>query len=302
MIAVNLDGIGKCYGRRWAAREVTLSLASGECLALLGHNGAGKTTLMKLILGLVKPDAGRLTVLGGAPGDAGSPVRRMVGFLPENVAFHDAMTGQETLDFYARLKGRSGGECRRLLELVGLAAAAGRRVATYSKGMRQRLGLAQALLGNPRLLLLDEPTSGLDPALRQSFYAIIRGLAADGAAVLLSSHLLTELERRTDRIAVMDDGRLRAVGTVDDLRRNSGLPLRIRLAVADDRVAAVLEDLAMLSPQSAAGFGLEISCPLADKMAVLRRVLALGPLVADVDIIEPGLDAVYAGLAGGEAA
>ena len=100
----------------------------------------------------------------------------------------------------------------------------------------------------------------------------------------------------------MDDGRLRAVGTVDDLRRNSGLPLRIRLAVADDRVAAVLEDLAMLSPQSAAGFGLEISCPLADKMAVLRRVLALGPLVADVDIIEPGLDAVYAGLAGGEAA
>ena len=162
--------------------------------------------------------------------------------------------------------------------------------------------VSQALLGNPRLLLLDEPTSGLDPALRQSFYAIIRGLAADGAAVLLSSHLLTELERRTDRIAVMDDGRLRAVGTVDDLRRNSGLPLRIRLAVADDRVAAVLEDLAMLSPQSAAGFGLEISCPLADKMAVLRRVLALGPLVADVDIIEPGLDAVYAGLAGGEAA
>jgi len=157
--AVILDGVVKKYGGQTAVAGIGLSLAAGDRLALLGHNGAGKTTLMKLILGLVPASAGGVTVLGGP---AGRPdAKAATGFLPENVAFHEVMTGWETLRFYGRLKRRPAGECRGLLERVGLSAAAKRRVGTYSKGMRQRLGLAQALLGQPRLLLLDEPTTGL---------------------------------------------------------------------------------------------------------------------------------------------
>ncbi|MGE5504389.1 MAG: ABC transporter ATP-binding protein [Actinomycetota bacterium] len=227
--AVEAEGLVKHYGAHAAVSGVSLSVAPGERLALLGHNGAGKTTLMKLILGIVPPTEGRLAVLGERPGDVASPARRAIGFLPESVAFHDALTGAETLAFYASLKGRPRRECRDLLDGVGLAHAAGRRVATYSKGMRQRLGLAQALLGQPRLLLLDEPTTGLDPELRAVFYDLVRQRAEGGAAVILSSHLLTELEERTDRVAIMDRGRLVALGTLAELRTASGVPVTERV-------------------------------------------------------------------------
>lgn len=302
MTAVELCGAGKRYGRHWAVREVTLSLRTGERLALLGHNGAGKTTLMKLMLGLTWPDTGTVRVLGDVPGGAASPVRQAIGFLPENVAFHNAMTGSETLRFYARLKRRPAAECRTLLERVGLGAAADMRIGTYSKGMRQRLGLAQALLGAPRLLLLDEPTTGLDPALRQAFYEIIRQLAADGTAVLLSSHLLTELEERTDRVAVMNQGRLVAIGTLDQLRVAAGLPVEIRLRLADGRRTAVAEALAALSPQPIGPQELLLNCPVADKMAVLRAVVALGEDVRDLEITLPDLDRIYASFTGAPAA
>jgi Cu-processing system ATP-binding protein len=297
MSTVELSAIGKRYGRHWAVNGVTLSLKAGERLALLGHNGAGKTTLMKLMLGLIQPDAGSVRVLGGAAA-AGN---RTIGFLPENVAFHDAMTGRETLRFYARLKHRAEPECRALLERVGLSHAADRRVSTYSKGMRQRLGLAQALLGGPKLLLLDEPTTGLDPALRQAFYDIIRNLAAGGTAVLLSSHLLTELEERTDRIAVMNHGRLVAAGSLDELRSQAGLPVEIHLRTADGRQADVASTLAALSPQPQGADELLLQCRAPDKMAILRTIAALGDDITDLEVILPGLDAIYATFTGSDA-
>ena len=301
MNAVELSDVGKCYGRHWAVREVTLSLKAGERLALLGHNGAGKTTLMKLMLGLARPDAGMIAVLGEPPGGMASPTRRAIGFLPENVSFHEAMTGREALRFYARLKHRPLAECGELLERVGLDGAADRRIGTYSKGMRQRLGLAQALLGGPKLLLLDEPTSGLDPALRQAFYEIIRQLASDGTAVLLSSHLLTELEERTDRIAVMNEGRLAAVGTLDQLRTAAGLKVEIVLRLGDGRLAAVADALAGLAPRPIGPNELLIECLAADKMSALRAAAALGEDVRDIAITLPDLDTIYAHLTGGRA-
>ena len=131
-----------------------------------------------------------------------------MGFLPENVAFSPSLTGRELLGFYARLKRAQAGDRDRLLAQVGLEEAADRRVATYSKGMRQRLGLAQALIGRPRLLLFDEPTTGLDPLLRQSFYGLVRELGEGGATVLLSSHALTEIEERAERVLIMHRGRI----------------------------------------------------------------------------------------------
>lgn len=269
-----LSQVSKAYGRRTVVREVSFVLAAGERVALLGHNGAGKTTLMKMMLGLTPASGGKVRVLGHDPASEPAGVRRALGFLPENVSFDPAMTGREMLAFYARLKHRPAGEAAALLEQVGLAEAAGRRVGAYSKGMRQRLGLAQALLGSPRLLLLDEPTTGLDPELRQAFYAILAERARGGAAVMLSSHLLTELEERTDRILIMDRGRLVAAGTLDDLRAQAGQPVRLRAVLAGGAVE-------------------DIACSAHDKMAHLRA-LAARPEVADIQIELPTLDAVYA--------
>jgi Cu-processing system ATP-binding protein len=282
---------------------VTLTLSAGERLALLGHNGAGKTTLMKLMLGLIRPGGGEVRVLGGDPAVRGAARTRLeVGFLPENVAFHEAMTGLELLRFYARLKECPPGVCAALLERVGLQESARSPVRTYSKGMRQRLGLAQALLGAPRLLLLDEPTTGMDPALRQSFYAIIRGLKESGTSVLLSSHLLTELEERTDRIAIMDRGRLVAAGPLAELRRRARLPVRLRLTVTEGCSAEVLRRLGRRDGIRSDDSAVTFACPPEGKMVAIREIAALGALVRDVDIVPPSLNDVYASLTGPEAA
>ena len=160
---ISVTSVVKNYGDKTVLRDVDLSVRSGERMVLIGHNGAGKTTLMKLMLGLTQPAAGQVRVLGNNPLTAAAVQRRGIGYLPESVAFHSAMKGREVLAFYARLKGVAAAECHSIMVQVGLDQAADRRVSTYSKGMRQRLGLAQAMLGSPRLLFLDEPTSGLDP-------------------------------------------------------------------------------------------------------------------------------------------
>ncbi len=215
---VSVDGVEKSYGAVKALRNVSFDLGPGQLSALVGHNGAGKTTLIKLMLGLIHADCGAIHVLGEDPAAGEFSARRQLGYLPENVAFNAALTGRETLAFYARLKRIGQASAWPLLDRVGLMDAADRRVGTYSKGMRQRLGLAQALLGRPRVLLLDEPTTGLDPALRQTFYEILGELRDDGATVLISSHALTELEDRAEHVLIMNRGLLVARGTLAELR------------------------------------------------------------------------------------
>ena len=177
---VSITGVVKNYRAVRALRDVSFDLVPGRLSALVGHNGAGKTTLIKLMLGLIRADHGTIRVLNEDPAAGEFSARRLLGYLPENVAFNAALTGRETLAFYARLKQINPASAWPLLDRVGLMHAADRRVGTYSKGMRQRLGLAQALLGRPRVLLLDEPTTGLDPALRQTFYEILDELRDDG--------------------------------------------------------------------------------------------------------------------------
>ena len=176
-VTVAVNGVEKSYGAVKALRNVSFDLGPGRLSALVGHNGAGKTTLIKLMLGLIHAERGAVRVLDEDPAAGEFSARRQLGYLPENVAFNAALTGRETLAFYARLKQIKPASAWPLLDRVGLMHAADRRVGTYSKGMRQRLGLAQALLGRPRVLLLDEPTTGLDPALRQTFYEILERIA-----------------------------------------------------------------------------------------------------------------------------
>ncbi|WP_377805669.1 ABC transporter ATP-binding protein [Azospirillum sp. A29] len=292
-----VQGVTKRYGETEAVRGVDLTLAPGECVAMVGHNGAGKSSLIKLMLGLTTPTAGRIRVLGGDPASAAcSPIRRRIGFLPENVAFHPSMTGRETLDFYARLKGASRRDNDALFEKVGLEPAAiRRRVSTYSKGMRQRLALAQALLGGPKLLFLDEPTTGLDPALRQSFYAIVAELRDQGTTVLLCSHALTELEGQADRVVVMSRGRKVADGSLATLRSLAQLPVRIRLTLPTgeiDTLAARVGEGAALT--RLAGGVVELACANDDKVAMVRRISCNGLAVDDIEILQPSLDEMYA--------
>lgn len=295
-----LTEVAKRYGTRNAVDGVSFTLAAGERVALLGHNGAGKTTLMKLMLGLSRPSAGTVQVLGENPGaSAAARVRHGVGFLPENLGFDEALTGLELLTFYARLKRRPMAECNALLERVGLADAARQRVGTYSKGMRQRLGLAQALLGAPRLLLLDEPTTGLDPFLRFKFFAILQALSAAGTAVLLSSHALTELEERTDHIAILKQGRLVAMGPLPVLRASAGLPVRVRLTVAAGGRERIIERLGCRGARPDGSTRVIFDVAASDKLAALHEVTRLGTAVRDVDIDPPTLDEVYAHFAGG---
>lgn len=290
-----LRTVVKRYGPLTALAGISLEGRPGECLALVGHNGAGKTTLMKLLLGLVRPSAGSVSTLGAEPTTAaGDRARFQLGFLPETIAFDAAMTGREVLAFYVRLKRLAAKTGEPLLERVGLAAAGGRRVGTYSKGMRQRLGLAQALLGRPRLLLLDEPTTGLDPALRRSFYELVSELKNDGVTVLLSSHALSELEARTDRVAILERGRLIACGSLATLRQQARLPVHIRITVPLCHTGRVAERLGHgLIPERLDERTLLVACPPECKMEVLHRLAELGPAIEDVDTLPPALDELY---------
>jgi Cu-processing system ATP-binding protein len=292
---VELGGVSKRYDSVQAVRDVSLALPAGETIALVGHNGAGKTTLLKLMLGLIHPSAGTIRVLGENPAAGEFAARRRLGYLPENVAFNAALTGREILSFYARLKREPVRRSLDLLDRVGLGTAASRRVGTYSKGMRQRLGLAQALLGEPAVLLLDEPTSGLDPALRLSFYAIVQQLRDRGATVVLSSHALTEIEERADRVVIMNGGVMAAYGSIDELRRIARLPTRIRLSFAPGGAEAARAWLAPAdSWRQINGHRVEIDAAPEQKIALLRRATEQGTPIRDVDVVPPTLDELYA--------
>ncbi len=282
-----ISGLDKFRGKTQVLHGVDLSLRAGERLALLGHNGAGKSTLIKSVLGLIQSEGGSIRICGNRPGSSGA--RADTAFLPEAVSFHPALTGREQLTTFARLIGEKA-DIPGLLKRVGLGEAMDRRVGAYSKGMRQRLGLAQVLLGRPKLALLDEPTSGLDPISRQDLYAIIDELAGNGTAVLIASHALTEVEARTDRIAILRKGVKVADDTLANLSSKAGLPVKLRLRAQEaqaDRIA--LET----GGRRINGASVEILCAPQNKMAELRRIAALGDVVVDIDMVPPRLEDLY---------
>lgn len=207
-LAIKTRRLRKVYGQKVAVRGLTLEVRRGEIFGFLGPNGAGKTTALKMLLGLAAPTAGEGFVLGARAGNV--EVRRRIGFLPEHFRFYDWLTGQELLELHARLLGMPAARRRErvpaLLDLVGLAPHRDKRLRDFSKGMLQRIGLAQALLNDPELILLDEPTSGLDPVGRLLVRDIIRAQRQRGAAVFLNSHLLSEVEITCDRVAFIKHG------------------------------------------------------------------------------------------------
>ncbi len=222
-LALQATDVRKSYGSIQALKGVSLEVSEGELVGLLGPNGAGKSTLVKIACGLVRPTAGAATI-AGAP--AGSPeAHRALGYLAELFRFPDWLTADELLGMHQRLAASDGGavERERLLDAVGLRDATARRVGAMSKGMQQRLGIAQAMVGSPRVLLLDEPTSALDPAGRRTVRRLLEDLRASGVAVLLNSHLLSEVELVCDRVAIIARGEVVSAGTPDELSRPRGI-------------------------------------------------------------------------------
>ncbi|MBI4694337.1 MAG: ABC transporter ATP-binding protein [Gammaproteobacteria bacterium] len=293
---IEARGVTRTYGEVRAVDGVDLDVAPGEIFGLIGHNGAGKSTLIRLVLGLVAPQAGEIRCMGvPVLGPAFRDVRRQLAYLPENVAFYENLTGLETLHFYAKLKGLTLSAARPLLDKVGLAHAAQRPLRGYSKGMRQRLGLAQALLGTPRLLVLDEPTTGLDPAGIREFYGILEDCRARGMTIILSSHNLAEIEGHLDRLALMSQGRVRATGNLDTLSRELDLPVQIALKLkpgVEQSFGAWLarETGLKLAPR---GEGYGFTCTPARKMSVLAALATRGAEVLDIDLKRPSLEDVY---------
>ena len=299
--AIEVHGAVKRYGDIEAVNGVDLAIDTGEVFGLIGHNGAGKSTLFKMMLGLIPLTAGDIHI-GGSPvrGEMFRQVRRRLGYLPENVVLYDNLNGLETLEFFASLKGVRKNECGVMLERVGLSHAGDRRVKAYSKGMRQRLGFAQALLGNPKLLFLDEPTNGLDPEGIRDFYRILREQRDQGVTIILTSHILSEIQERVDRLAIMKTGKIQALGTVASLREEMNLPLWFELRVAPDSRDAVRNALAHLDIGIVEGDGdrVTVHCPRAAKMPVLEALSGLGSRITDLNVREPSLEDVFLGYSG----
>jgi len=242
-VAIRAKGLTKRYGDFVAVDRLDLSVAQGEVFGLLGPNGAGKTTTILMLLGLSEPSSGSARVLSLDPARHPLAVKRHVGYLPDEVGFYVSMTGRENLRYTCRLNDIDEVEAEprmeELLERVGLADAADSRVDTYSRGMRQRLGLADVLIKQPQIVILDEPTTAIDPAGVADVLALVRQLADDGVAVLLSSHLLHQVQQVCDRVGIFVDGKLVAVGPMNELaRRVAGEGMTVEVAVATDPSAA----------------------------------------------------------------
>jgi ABC-2 type transport system ATP-binding protein len=245
--AIEIRGLGKTFRRFWGGRgvralhDLTLEVAAGEIFGLLGPNGSGKSTTIKLLLGLLRPTAGTVQVLGGPPDDVERKAR--IGYLPEESYFHGHLSAAETLDFYGRIFRLPAAllveRIPALLQLVGLESARDRRLGEYSKGMLRRIGLAQALINDPDLVILDEPTAGMDPIGTREVKDLLRDLRCRGKTVLLSSHLLADVEDVCDRVAILHQGELRALGRLETLLADDRRTQILTGPLAPETVAAV---------------------------------------------------------------
>ncbi|MBF0338130.1 MAG: ABC transporter ATP-binding protein [Nitrospirae bacterium] len=296
---LNFQQVSKNYAEVRAVDAVTFELRTGEVFGLVGPNGSGKSTLLKLMLGIIKPSAGQLLVNGQALSEKDwQSFRKTIGFMPERISFYDNLTGAETLKLFARVKGGSVDSITDILDKLLSKDALNRRVGGYSKGMRQRLNLAQALVNTPSLLVLDEPTSGLDPIGTRELYEIIDSVRkVRPLTVVLSSHILAEIEDKVTRVGVMKSGELKACGTLDELYEGFNLPLKLYIALKDRN--SHLEEI--LNRDGAVNISYRDNHLMADlprehKFRVLSSILEQKSLFVDFSVREPNLEEVFFGI------
>ena len=300
---VEVRGLCKRYGELVAVDDVDLTVEAGDVFGYLGPNGAGKTTSLRMMLGLIAPSAGTIRLFGRDPQASVKALEGVAGFV-EAPTFYPYLNGRTNLDLFAALDGEGAKErIGEALEIVGLSHRAKDKVGTYSHGMRQRLGLAAALLREPRLLLLDEPATGLDPGGMRDMRDLIRNLSGQGMTVLLSSHLLTEVEELCNRVAIVREGRVAYQGSLDDLRRQAGSGYLLR-TTDDERACAVAEAQAGIGDVRAAPeAGLTFSAESESAVGALSLALAeSGALILELSSRHATLEDLFFRLTEGEGA
>jgi ABC-2 type transport system ATP-binding protein len=297
---IEARGLTKRYGRVAAVDGVDLSVNAGEVFGVLGPNGSGKTTTILMLLGLTEPSGGSVRVVGFDPMRQPLEVKRRVGYLPDQVGFYDFLSARENLAYTARLAGiskeESGGRIAAALTRVGLGDVADRRVATFSHGMRQRLGLAELLVKQPSVAILDEPTNGLDPTATNELLALVGELRRDGMTILLSSHLLSLVQSVCDRVALFRKGRVGLVGGVDDLARQVlGSAFIVEVEAEGGDLAACLSDIPGIVSVTPLGPGRSRVNATEDvRPEIARRVVGSGARLANMALSRASLDQIYA--------
>jgi len=296
---IEAHGLVKRYGALTAVDGIDLTIRRGEIFGLLGPNGAGKTTVILMLLGLTETTAGTVRVAGLDPTRAPLAVKRRVGYLPDSVGFYDNLTARENLRYTAKLAGiaRSDMEARMraALERVGLAAVADQRVATFSRGMRQRLGLADIWLKRAEIAILDEPTSGLDPQATHELLEMIRGLKREGVAVMVSSHLLDRVQSVCDRVALFNRGRIALLGSVSELATTVfGGDTIIQVEAEGAGVASLLERVPGVRRVTVEASGTcRLFCARDVRSELAAALVGGGARLKRLNLLELSLEAIY---------
>lgn len=296
---LELVDVTKNFGEVKAVDSVNLKINAGEMLGLVGPNGSGKSTLLRIMLGVARPSSGKVVLEGNELSERKwRDLRKSMGYMPERVSFYDNLTGRETLELFRRVKGGKPGGTDEILKKVGLESVKERKVGGYSKGMRQRLNLAQALSNDPDLLILDEPTSGLDPVGTKEFYEILGDARGrKNLTVVLSSHILAEIEFKIDRVAIMKTGSLRAVGSLEELYSGFNLPLKVAITVNGNSGSLIklLERAGAVEIEYKAGC-LSAGIPREDKLRILSALMEEKGSFTDISLREPNLEEVFFGV------
>ncbi len=301
MAIIEIEGLHKSYGSIKALRNLDLSVAEGEIYGFLGPNGAGKTTAIKIIMSLLNPDVGRIRVKGIDVTEAGPDIRKYIGYLPERVALYEYMTVQKNLEFLCDLKGCPRDVIPHLLDDFKIKASKDTKVKTLSKGMLQRLGLAQTQIGDPDVLILDEPTSGLDPEIRRWVKKKIISMKKKGKTVFLSSHVLSEVQEICDRVGVISDGKLIAEDTVKNLSEKLHLEPRIEISVDPiDEALKHVKSLKYIHRPRIEKELLVLYCTGKNKARLIHDLVDQGMEIDDVGIEEPDLEEVFVKIMEGE--
>jgi ABC-2 type transport system ATP-binding protein len=283
--------------REWvtAVNDISLEVTQGEIFGFLGPNGAGKTTTIKALLGLIFPDAGSLKVLGRTPGD--TEVKRQISYLPESPYFYEHMSAKEVISFYAALFGMTGAERSKrvdyLIELVGLKSAGNKPLRAFSKGMLQRVGIAQSLVNDPKVLFFDEPTSGLDPIAHRDIRDLILHLKNEGRTLFLSSHQLSDVEMVCDRVAILYRGKIRRMGNVEDLMSGGKVEIAADNLKLDEKTNAALKAKAETVEQVGSKVLITGGADNASKQAIIDTIRGAGGDIISVTPTRRSLEDIF---------
>lgn len=292
---IEVKNLRKTYNGIVAVKNISFETRKGEIFALLGPNGAGKTTTIKAILGLIKIDEGEIRINGIDIFSDEKEAKKLIGYLPESPSFYENLTALQTLQFFAELRYVEKEKCIEILKEVGLGDAINRKVGGFSKGMIQRLGLAQCMMGSPSLLILDEPTSGLDALGAYEIRNKIKEMKEEGVTVFLSSHILSEVQELSDRVAIMNKGSIIAMDRVEELSKKLKIQPKLKINVlnSSEKIIRAIMELDGVEDAKMEGNIIEIKCSSETKASVINAIEREGGKIIDFKTVEPTLEEIF---------